>query len=337
MKTIPLALATLLSLSPLSVYADKIPVTIENYTRAESDLQFSGYAAKAGGVGKMLQMREVYSVENQTTIRGNRDTLYSMGVFDLISPVTITKPDSPDRFQSLLVVDQNNYNPVLKNGPGEVTLTLDSVRTRYALVLFRTFVDPNDPDDVKAAHALQDAIKVKQASPGNLDLPDWDEESLVQTRKDINVLTSKLSDFSAGMGARGRVDPIAHLAATALGWGGNPPSGAKYVNVVPEQNDGKTAYTLTMPKDVPVQAFWSVTVYNKEGFFTPNKHNAYSVNNVTGKKNDDGTTTIRFGGSPDQANFLPITEGWNYIVRLYLPGWEILEGNWNPPAAELAK
>jgi hypothetical protein len=220
MKTIPLALATLLSLSLLSVYADKIPVTIENYTRAESDLQFSGYAAKAGGVGKMLQMREVYSVENQTTIRGNRDTLYSMGVFDLISPVTITKPDSPDRFQSLLVVDQNNYNPVLKNGPGEVTLTLDSVRTRYALVLFRTFVDPNDPDDVKAAHALQDAIKVKQASPGNLDLPDWDEESLVQTRKDINVLTSKLSDFSAGMGARGRVDPIAHLAATALGWGG---------------------------------------------------------------------------------------------------------------------
>jgi|TARA_B110000285_G_scaffold70399_1_gene81034 hypothetical protein len=337
MKTIPLALATLLSLSLLSVYADKIPVTIENYTRAESDLQFSGYAAKAGGVGKMLQMREVYSVENQTTIRGNRDTLYSMGVFDLISPVTITKPDSPDRFQSLLVVDQNNYNPVLKNGPGEVTLTLDSVRTRYALVLFRTFVDPNDPDDVKAAHALQDAIKVKQASPGNLDLPDWDEESLVQTRKDINVLTSKLSDFSAGMGARGRVDPIAHLAATALGWGGNPPSGAKYVNVVPEQNDGKTAYTLTMPKDVPVQAFWSVTVYNKEGFFTPNKHNAYSVNNVTGKKNDDGTTTIRFGGSPDQTNFLPITEGWNYIVRLYLPGWEILEGNWNPPAAELAK
>ncbi|KRP35929.1 MAG: hypothetical protein ABS34_09610 [Opitutaceae bacterium BACL24 MAG-120322-bin51] len=337
MKPIPLALATLLSLSLLSVYADKIPVTIENYTRAESDLQFSGYAAKAGGVGKMLQMREVYSVENQTTIRGNRDTLYSMGVFDLISPVTITKPDSPDRFQSLLVVDQNNYNPVLKNGPGEVTLTLDSVRTRYALVLFRTFVDPNDPDDVKAAHALQDAIKVKQASPGNLDLPDWDEESLVQTRKDINVLTSKLSDFSAGMGARGRVDPIAHLAATALGWGGNPPSGAKYVNVVPEQNDGKTAYTLTMPKDVPVQAFWSVTVYNKEGFFTPNKHNAYSVNNVTGKKNEDGTTTIRFGGSPDQTNFLPITEGWNYIVRLYLPGWEILEGNWNPPAAELAK
>lgn len=107
--------------------------------------------------------------------------------------------------------------------------------------------------------------------------------------------------------------------------------------MVPEQNDGKTAYTLTMPKDVPVQAFWSVTVYNKEGFFTPNKHNAYSVNNVTGKKNDDGTTTIRFGGSPDQTNFLPITEGWNYIVRLYLPGWEILEGNWNPPAAELAK
>ena len=137
-----------------------------NYVRAESDMQMKGYAAKAGGVGKLLNMREVYSVENQVTIRGNRDTLYSMGVYDLTSPVTIIKPDSPDRYQSLLVVSQDGYNPVLKNGGGEVVLSLDSVGTRYALVLFRTFVDPNSPEDVEKAHALQDAIQINQASPG---------------------------------------------------------------------------------------------------------------------------------------------------------------------------
>ncbi len=332
MKNISIAMITVIFLLPFSIHAETVPVTMENYVRAESDFQFKEYAAKAGGVGKMLNMREVYPVENQTTIRGNRDTLYSMGVFDLMSPVTITKPDSAKRFQSLLVVDQDNYNPVLKNGPGEVTLTMDNVGTRYVLVLFRTFVDPNSPEDMKAAHELQDAIVIKQASPGKLELPDWDEASLKKTRDAINVLASQMSGFSAGFGKRGEVDPISHLGATALGWGGNPERGAKYVNVMPEQNDGKTAYVLTMPKDVPVQAFWSVSVYNKEGFFAPNKENAYSLNNITAKANEDGSVTIHFGGDSKQPNYLPISEGWNYTVRLYLPGWQIIEGNWSPPA-----
>ncbi len=338
MKKYAIILKALIFLVPVPVLAEGIPVTLDNYIRAESDEQFKGYAAKAGGVGKLLNMREVYSVKDQTTIRGNRDTLYSMGVYDLISPVTIIKPDSPDRFQSLLVIDQDNYNPVLKNGPGEVTLTLDNVGTRYAVVLFRTFADPNDPEDMKAAHALQDAIKIKQASPGTLELPDWDQKSLVETRSQINALVADMgpAGLDSGFGKRGEVDPISHLAATAFGWGGNPMRGAMYVSAQPDQNDGKTPYVLTMPKDVPVQAFWSVTVYNKNGFFTPNKYNAYSVNNVTGEKNDDGSVTVHFGGDPEQPNFLPITDGWNYLVRLYLPGWQIVEGNWSPPAAKLA-
>ncbi|MCB1207055.1 MAG: DUF1254 domain-containing protein [Verrucomicrobiae bacterium] len=337
MKTTLLALAALIPLLPASIRAEGVPVTIANYVRAESDVQIKGYAEKAGGVGKILHLREPYSVENQTTIRGNRDTLYSMVVFDLSTPVTITKPDSPDRFQSLLVISQDHFMPVLKHGGGEVTLTMDSVGTRYVLALFRTFADPNDPEDMKAAHALQDRIKIEQATPGTLELPDWDMESFEQTRKALNVLADKLPDLSDGFGKKGQVDPIIHLMASSYGWGGNPPRGAKYVGVVPEKNDGKTAYTLTMPKDVPVQGFWSVTVYNKDGFFTPNELNAYSVNNVTGKKNDDGSMTIHFGGDSSAANFLPITEGWNYVVRLYLPGTAAIEGDWNPPAPEVAK
>ncbi|TWT40623.1 hypothetical protein KOR42_49300 [Thalassoglobus neptunius] len=332
MKPIILALTVLITLSPASIWADGIPVTIKNYIRAESDVQMKGYAQKAGGVGKMFHMREPYSVENQTTIRGNRDTLYSVGVFDLTMPVTITKPASPNRFQSLLVISQDHFMPVLKHGSGKVTLTMDSVGTRYVLTAFRTFVDPNDPKDVKAAHALQDAIKVKQSSPGKLELPNWDMKSFEQTRKNLNVLANQLSDFSDGFGKKGQVDPITHLMASSFGWGGNPPRGAKYVNVVPEKNDGKTAHVVTFPKDVPVNGFWSVTVYNKDGFFTPNKLNAYSVNNVTGKKNNDGSVTIHFGGDPSSSNYLPITEGWNYIIRLYLPDWEITEGDWTPPA-----
>ena len=116
-----IALALFLTLTPFAANAGEI-VNALNYVRAESDTQFKGYVAKTGGIGKFLNLREVYSVKNQTTIRGNRDTLYSVGVYDLTSPVTIIKPESPDRFQSLLVIDQDQYNPVLKNGAGEVTL-----------------------------------------------------------------------------------------------------------------------------------------------------------------------------------------------------------------------
>jgi hypothetical protein len=47
---------------------------------------------------------------------------------------------------------------------------------------------------------------------------------------------------------------------------------------------------------------------------------------------NDGTVTIHFGGDPQATNYLPITDGWNYVVRCYLPGWQIIEGNWTPPA-----
>lgn len=330
------AMALVLGVVSTAAFAAE-PVNVLNYMRAETDFQFKGYAAKAGGVGKLAHMREPYSVKDQTTIRGNRDTLYSMGVFDLVSPVTIVMPENPDRFQSLLVIDEDEYNPVLKNGPGEVTLTIDSVGTRYAMVLVRTFANPNSPEDMKKAHALQDAIEVKQASPGEFDVPDWDEESLVETRKQLNVLAMKMGDFSKAFGARGEVDPIEHLMGCSAGWGGNPQRGAMYFSVSPEENNGKTAYTLTMPKDVPVQAFWSVTVYNKDGFFTPNDLNAYSFNSVTSKPNADGTVTIHFGGDSKAVNYLPITDGWNYVVRCYLPGWEIIEGNWTPPAPQPVK
>ncbi len=90
-------------------------------------------------------------------------------------------------------------------------------------------------------------------------------------------------------------------------------------------------------KDVPVDGFWSVTLYDDKGWMPVNKYNAYSFNNVTAKKDEDGSISIHFGGDPRQPNFLPIVPGWNYIVRLYQPKKEIRTGIWQFPAPELVK
>ena len=56
---------------------------------------------------------------------------------------------------------------------------------------------------------------------------------------------------------------------------------------------------------------------------------------MTGKKGADGAITIQFGGcAKDTPNCLPVTEGWNYMVRLYRPRQEILNGAWSFPVPD---
>jgi len=307
-------------------------VTVDNFVRAESDMIFDSYV-KQGAFGQFLHIRQSVPIDKQDVIRMNRDTLYSAGVFDLTSPVTIVKPDPGGRFQSMLVVNQDHSMLPVEHGPGEFTLTQMQVGTRYVLVIFRTFADANDPEDVQAANLLQDRIEVRQKSPGVFEIPDWDDASLRKIREAINVLAATRSDAKGMFGDKAELDPISHLLGTAYGWGGNPEEAAVYENVVPERNDGETPYQLTIDKKVPVEGFVSVTVYNAEGFMEKNELDAYSVNNITAQRNEDGSVTIHFGGDPSQPNYLPITPGWNYVVRMYQPAPEIIDGSWKFPEA----
>jgi hypothetical protein len=101
--------------------------------------------------------------------------------------------------------------------------------------------------------------------------------------------------------------------------------------VTPPRNDGKTIYRLNI-KDVPVDAFWLISLYNGEGYYQKNDLNAYSLNNITSKKSADGSVPIRFGGCDGKIpNCLPIMNGWSYTVQLYRPRAEVLNGKWKVP------
>ena len=318
--------------------ADTVPVTVDNFIRAESDLYLSAVALKEDGFGKFEHHRDLTPIDAQTIIRQNRDTLYSAAVFDLdAGPVTITLPDAGKRFMSLQAISEDQFSLPAIYKPGKHTLTKQKVGTRYVLVGVRTLVDPNDPADMDKVHALQDAIKVQQpGGPGKFEIPNWDAASQKKVRDALIVLGTTLTDTSHAFGEKGEVDPIQRLISAATTWGGNPRKDAIYLNFTPAKNDGKTIYKLHV-KDVPVDGFWSISLYNREGYFQKNDYGAYSLNNITSKTNADGSSDIQFGGCDGKIpNCLPIMDGWSYTVRLYRPHAEILDGKWKFPEVQPA-
>lgn len=330
-----LAAASAASAQPAPPSAPQ-PVTVDNFNRAETDTYFARFV-RGGGLGHLLHSRALVDIGHQTVVRMNRDTLYSTAVLDLdAGPVTLTLPDPGRRFLSVQLIDEDHYSPAALYGPGTHRFTRAQFRTRYIALLVRIFVNPNDPADLDAVHRLQDAIGLAQpGGPGRFESPAWDEASQNRIRNALRQIGTRIPSTRM-FGTRAQVDPVHHLIGTAAGWGGNPVADAKYVNVAPARNDGVTVHRLTV-RDVPVGAFWSVTVYNREGFMEPNPQQAWSLNNVTAVRDADGGYTVQFGGCGDGVrNCLPIMPGWNYTVRLYHPQPALLNGRWTFPEARPA-
>lgn len=200
-----------------------------------------------GGFGRFYHVRELAPVgEVQLGIGENRDTLYSLGVFDLTEPVTITKPETGGRYQSMLVQNEDQYLKLSTTRPGKYTITRAQAGTRYIGVNLRTFVDPNDPVDVRQVQELQNEIVVEQASAGSFEIPNWDRQSYRSVDAAFRTLYYTMDDWSNAFGDVDQVDPVKFYVASASGWTGVPePSEALILQGAPSRNDGKTPHTLT--------------------------------------------------------------------------------------------
>lgn len=313
------------------VEAREIPVVIDNFTRAATDIELAKYVSLAGGVNRFFHFREPGDVDNQPTIRLNFDTLYSTAVVDISQGATLTLPEVGERYMSAMIVNQDHYINEVFHGGGTYTLDTETFDTPYVIVFMRTLVDAADSDDVAAVHAIQDQMTVEAASSQPFILPNYNEEGYEALVAGLNALLPFTVDSTGAFGPKDKVDPINHLLSTAIGWGGLPEAEAFYDGADLGLPVGE--YKIDVPAEVPVGAFWSFSVYNERGFFEKNDRNAYNVNSVTGTRNDDSSMTIHLGGcNDDRVNCLPLMDGWNYIVRMYRPGPEILDGSWTFPA-----
>ena len=168
-----LAALTLINETQAQSRADNaVPVNPDNFIRAETDHYFSTMV-KNGSFGKFTHNRAFGPIEKQNAIvRPQRDTLFSLGVFDLdAGPVTVILPNAGKHFMSMQVMDEDMYTPQVIYDAGSYTFTREQIDTRYVVLVVRILVDTANPDDVKWVPNLQDAIKVSQQRPGSFEVP----------------------------------------------------------------------------------------------------------------------------------------------------------------------
>jgi hypothetical protein len=153
--------------------------------------------------------------------------------------------------------------------------------------------------------------------------------------------------LAAGMGVYG-TDYLRRAVVAMVGLGANVPEDAIYplthVSADGRPLDGRNRYVLRFPRgqEPPVAAFWSVTLYDQQGFQVPNALNRFAIGDRDPMvRASDGTLEIIIQnedpGAERRANWLPAPSGaFNLTMRLYEPLAPAIDGRWSPPAVQLA-
>lgn len=301
-------------------------------------------------------------------VRMNNDTYYKM-TFPLLDkgPVVLESSSaSKERFSSFQMMDDHNVNfrnvinpsgkYTLYHGekPADIEGEAIEVPSNLAAIIVRVEVkDLNDEKDVADAQKVFNGITVKGPTiteyPALDLLSGFDDkvEKEALKRIDETFENTNFIDMVAGSGyVPDKVSYLKFAAGTKGGWGAPVTSHSAYDTVFfdhekKEMKGSNGTYTITT-KEPPVEAFWSITVYDTErgGYLHPNAANRYHINNTGAVKNDDGTYTFLFKQKCEEGdvNCLEVPAGrFDYTVRYYLPAEAIQKGEWKMPKAILKK
>ena len=213
----------------------------------------------------------------------------------------------------------------------------------------------------------EDAPIVKQLAligivPGqDFDPSKLTPEQLARLKKGVNAAVAKIEEFvttgaahkpgwNSFQGELGHygTNYSARAITARVAVGANPPEDAVYISDSTDSSgtllNGSMRYRMHFPsgKLPPVRAFWSVTAYDKEGYFIANTMNRYAIGDRDKLKfNPDGSLDLYIQdqnpGTDLEANWLPSGDGiFNLTMRLYWPEAAIVKGDWQPPPVERA-
>jgi len=313
-------------------------VTPQNYGLAETQVIFTGYVKKiaaatgTNGIGVWLHNKVGADPKGKEIMRINFDTIYSFAIVDLSKPATLEMPKTDGRYQTAWIITEEHYNPFAFDKAGTYKLTKENTGSNYVMIAIRTQANTADPKDLAIANALQERLILKQKVKGSYKASNaWNMDEILKMRaKYQKIQKDKDIKTEVMFGAKGLRTLENHNVGTAFGWGGFTPEQAVYPIYYPKDALPQT-FTL---KDVPVNAFYSITVYDKDGY---PQTDTYNINSQFAKKNADGSVTIHFGGDKNQDNYMEIFEGWNFALRLYQPTKAYFDGSWKKPELKHTK
>ncbi|MDH4080052.1 MAG: DUF1214 domain-containing protein [Nitrospira sp.] len=351
-----------------STSTDDLEKQVEDYIQEFPYQETFDYAMRltGGDAGKLNQWgqasRELLKAGEDSIVRVNNDTLYKTAFVYLGDGPVVLRSDSPskERFSSFQLQDDRNanyrniINPAgsytLYHGekPGNITGEAVAVPSLLSAVVTRIEVkDPNDAADMAAAQAVFDGITI--GGPTIREMPAVDllsgfDEQVAQEankRMDETARSVPFSKMIVGPGQEpGKDVPfLYHSAGTKVGWGGPATSHSAYESMFTDSSgetlEGSEGEYVMVTEAPPVNAFWSITVYDSTtGRLHPNEDNRYHINNTTAVKNEDGTFTFRFKVKCEDGdqNCLEIPAGpFDVAARYYLPEPEIMSGEWTIP------
>ncbi|WP_276483845.1 DUF1254 domain-containing protein [Paraflavitalea pollutisoli] len=309
---------------------EPVPVTKDNFARAESQWHFARFVER-GALGHFYHFRRL-GITDQPGMRPNTDAYHSVAVFDLdAGPVTITLPEAGERFESMSIINEDNLVVGTDYTPGPHVYSKVQAGSRYVIAIVRFFTDGDVSLDSQIVHGLQDELVVQQAGPGQFDMPTYDAESQQAVRHGLRALAGSLTNWRRAAGSKQEVDPQQHLAATAADWGLPDEDDAQYFTGSAATNDGSGVFQLVL-REVPADGFWSVSVCDSTGHVPQGAYDQFTINNTTAHSGPDGGIVIQFGGCDSGVdNCLPIFPGWRYTVRLYRPRPTVLDSTWTMP------
>jgi hypothetical protein len=302
-------------------YKNTIPVTPENYTDVEAEVNFQKWVSR-DAMNKLFRLDRLTPAGPALTIRMNRDTLYSAALVDATDGFQVHMPDQ-GVYTSVLVLDQKGYSQEYIWQPGNHKISIDKANGDFVWVLFRTGLEKGMEKALEAQKTVGISgmgSKVWKAKP--YDKAQYQElhDRYMQEAIDTGIFLQYGYDSS-------RIDMKTKRMSDAAGWGGMDFGINNYQ--ISENMSSEQCYSTTF-EDPKADEFWSFTLYDADGWLLP-IDGKNILNSRDAIPNKDGTYTVRFNCGEKAVNNLQTKEQvFGFAWRVYGSPYKVRAGRWNP-------
>lgn len=289
-----------------------VAVTPDNFIHADSTRAFlKEIAASYGKVNHIRPVRELTNTDNQDVIRMNEDTLYTRVILDVRGGAAISTKEYKG-FQNINIIDINHSQIASLTGHG--TLKIDEsmlTEGHHVYVIVRTGLlrDLPEKEMMKKSHKAQDEVSITfNSSEPFVPSVNYDYSTLDTVKYKILkafALNPQKDVAKDGLGTVKERDPDKARVIVAIGWGALAGQQAVYAPFTGYKE--RASFTITDKPNSHKTGFFSITIYNADGYIA---NINYSINSDDMVTNKDGSYTITFLASGEAVN-----EGEKNIVR----------------------